>query len=68
MKEMGPIEFKEFLYAQCQEIMKYKWCLGVQLQHDPLLDKTMEEIGHEWIQLFARQYREKWKNESKDKS
>lgn len=53
-------EMKEFLRSQCEEILKYKWCLGEKLHHDPLLDKTINEIGHEWIQLYAREYRKKW--------
>ena len=64
-RKMTTIELKEFLAAQCEEIMKYKWCLGIQLHHDPLLDKTMEDIGHEWIQLFARQYRIEWEENRK---
>lgn len=64
-RKMNSVELKEFLAAQCEEILKYKWCLGEQLHHDPLLDKTMEDIGHEWIQLFARRYREEWEEKRK---
>lgn len=60
MDKMTCLELKEFLSAQIEEIMKYKWCMGVKLCHDPLLDKSMEEIGFEWVNLFAKQYRIEW--------
>jgi hypothetical protein len=62
---MTSVNFKEFLYAQCKEIEKYKWYLGVQLHHDPLLDRTIEDIGCEWIQLFAADYRKYWEEKNK---
>lgn len=60
MDKMNNLELKEFLKAQVEEIMKYKWCLGVKLCHDPLLDRSIEEIGFEWVSLFAKQYRNEW--------
>ena len=59
-RKLTAAEMKEFLRSQCEEILKYKWCLGEKLHHDPLLDKTINDIGHEWIQLYAREYRKKW--------
>lgn len=59
-RKLTAIEMKEFLSSQCEEILKYKWYLGEKLHHDPLLDKTINDIGHEWIQLYAREYRKKW--------
>lgn len=50
----------EMLQAQIIEIEKYKWCLGIQLGHDPLLDKSLNEICMEWINLYASEYREYW--------
>jgi hypothetical protein len=53
-------EMMEILRAQIIEIEKYKWCLGIQLGHDPLDDRTLNEICHEWILLYASGFREYW--------
>ena len=45
-RKLTAIEMKEFLSSQCEEILKYKWYLGEKLHHDPLLDKTINDIGH----------------------
>lgn len=42
-------KFRECLYAQLEEIMKYKWCLGVELKRDPLECMSMNEICLQWI-------------------
>ena len=55
-------KFDEFLKAQIHEIEKYKWCLGVQLKHDPLLDRSYNDICMEWIRLYAAEFRKNWNN------
>jgi hypothetical protein len=53
-------EIRRCLDAEVQEMEKYKWCLGVHLQHDPLLDRTLNEIYCEWIDKYAADFRKDW--------
>jgi hypothetical protein len=66
-RKMTLEEFKEFMKAQRSEIDKYKWCLGEKLHHDPLIDRTYNDIGIEWINLYAEQFREEWSFEKDSK-
>jgi hypothetical protein len=54
--------FDAYLKAQIHEIEKYKWCLGVQLKRDPLLDRSYDDICLEWIRLYAAEFRKHWNN------
>ena len=51
-------EMEETIKAEIEEIEKYKWYLGERIGHDPLLDRPMNEICKEWIQQYARLFRE----------
>jgi hypothetical protein len=53
-------EMKETITAQIEEIEKYKWYLGERIGHDPLLDRSMNDICKEWIQKHALGFREHW--------
>lgn len=53
-------EIRQCLDAELQEMEKYKWCLGVHLQHDPLMDRTLNEIYCEWIDKYAADFRKDW--------
>jgi hypothetical protein len=55
---MKEYTFQEFLKEQAEEIKKYIWCKGVELNHDPLIDKTESEWGIEWVHDFAQIFRE----------
>jgi hypothetical protein len=47
---------------------RYKWYLGVQLQHDPLQDRSLNEIYCEWIAKYAADFRKFWeKNGHEDR-
>ena len=59
-------ELKETLTAEIVEIEKYKWYLGERIGHDPLQDRSMNEICSEWIQNHALAFRNTW-NEKKQK-
>jgi hypothetical protein len=61
-KDMLQSAFDAYLRAQIQEIEKYKWCLGVQLKRDPLLDRSYDDICLEWIRLYAAEFRKHWNN------
>ena len=54
--------------AELHEMEKYKWCLGVHLQHDPLLDRTLNEIYCEWIDKYAADFRKDWERKKKQRS
>lgn len=56
-------KLKKFLNDQKAEIEKYKWELGIQLCHDPLQDKSINEICVEWINEHAAEFRVQWENE-----
>ena len=53
-------ELRDSARAQIAEIEKYRWCLGVQLGRDPLLDRTKQEICEEWIAKYAAEFRLWW--------
>lgn len=66
---MSPEAFKKFMDDQRQELLKFKWCLGVELHHDPTIDRTEDEIYMEWIMRFSKEFREHWEKENlKDKN
>lgn len=54
--------FDSYLKAQIQEIERYKWCLGVQLKRDPLMDRSYDDICLEWISRHAADFRKHWNN------
>jgi hypothetical protein len=57
-------EFRESLFAQLEEIMKYKWCLGEKMKRNPLEVMSMDEICLEWIEKYAKEFREYWKRKN----
>ena len=58
--KMTPEDLKNFMKDQCLEIEKYKWNLGIKLSHDPLIDRSYNDICAEWISNFSIQYRQEW--------
>jgi hypothetical protein len=58
-------EMEETIKAEIQEIEKYKWYLGERIGHDPLVDRSMNEICKEWIQQHARAFRDHWEAEKR---
>ncbi len=53
-------EIRAAVVRQIQEIDRYKWCLGEKLGHDPLRDRSYDEIASEWIQKYAAEFRAGW--------
>jgi hypothetical protein len=65
MEQMGESSFsdkemEETIKAELQEIEKYKWYLGERLGHDPLADRSMNDICKEWIERHAQNFRDHW--------
>jgi hypothetical protein len=58
-------EVSRSLEAEIKEMEKYKWCLGVQLQHDPLQDRSLNDIYTEWIEKYAAGFRKEWGNNTR---
>ena len=56
-------ELEETLKAEIDEIEKYKWYLGERLGHDPLNDRSMNDICKEWIEKHALAFRQHWEQE-----
>ena len=56
----------ESLRAEIEEIEKFKWCLGERLGHDPLLDRSMNDICQEWITKYAADFRKWWQGRRKN--
>ncbi len=56
----------ESLRAEIEEIEKFKWCLGERLGHDPLLDRSMNDICQEWINKYAAEFRKWWQEKRKN--
>ena len=48
------------LAEEAQEMDKYKWDLGVSLGHDPLNDRTLNDIYMEWISKCAKAFQINW--------
>jgi hypothetical protein len=61
-------ELKGKMIAELQEIDKYKWCLGVKLGHDPLNDRTLNDIYTEWISKNAKAFQSNWEASHKSTS
>jgi hypothetical protein len=59
-------EVRKSLEAEIQEMEKYKWNLGVRLQHDPLNDRSLNDIYCEWIDKYAAEFRKEWEEKNKD--
>lgn len=59
-------DIRRCIEAEICEMEKYKWCLGVQLRHDPLQDRSLNDIYTEWIEKYAAGFRKEWEdNKSK---
>jgi len=54
---MKTYTFEDYMKEQAEEIKKYIWCKGVELNHDPLNDKTENELSFEWLSKYAQIYR-----------
>jgi hypothetical protein len=52
--------------AEIDEILKYKWYLGERLGHDPLQDRSMNDICREWIEQYAAEFRVWWQNRARN--
>jgi hypothetical protein len=59
-------EMRKSVEAEIQEMEKYKWCLGVRLQHDPLRDRSLNDIYCEWIDKYAAEFRKGWEEKKKE--
>jgi hypothetical protein len=59
-------DLRRCVEAEIVEMEKYKWCLGIALQHDPLIDRSLNEIYCEWIDKYAADFRRYW--QSKDQA
>lgn len=57
---MSPHEIQRSLEAEIREMEKYKWYLGEKLQHDPLQDRSLNDIYCEWIEKYASDFRRDW--------
>jgi hypothetical protein len=56
-------ELRKSVEAELIEMEIYKWNLGVQLKHDPLQDRSLNDIYCEWIGKYAADFRNRWKNQ-----
>ena len=57
---ISPEEIQQSLEAEIREMEKYKWYLGEKLQHDPLQDRSLNDIYCEWIDKYASDFRRDW--------
>jgi hypothetical protein len=49
------MHLKKYLENQKEEMLKYKWCKGVQIGKDP-----GESACKEWVEKYAKKYREEY--------
>jgi hypothetical protein len=59
-------EIRKCIEAEIQEMEKYKWCLGVSLHHDPLQDRSLNDIYCEWIDKYAADFRTYWNTKKQE--
>jgi hypothetical protein len=60
-------EMEETIRAEIDEIEKYKWYLGERIGHDPLNDRSMNDICKEWIEKHALAFRQHWEEVKKNR-
>ncbi|MBN2037120.1 MAG: hypothetical protein JW768_10295 [Chitinispirillaceae bacterium] len=65
--EVDP-DMRACIEAEIQEMEKYKWCMGVHLQRDPLNDRSLNDIYCEWIDKYASQFRKNWENRKREEA
>ncbi len=53
--------FRKYLFAQLDEMMKYKWYLGEAMKRDPLECMSINEICLQWIEKYAKEFKAHWK-------
>lgn len=53
---------KEFIRAQLHEMEKFRWRLGEKLGHDPILDRSVNEIYGEWLCKYGEAFKRWWEN------
>jgi len=56
----SPEDVQKSLEAEIREMEKYKWYLGEKLNHDPLQDRSLNDIYCEWIEKYASDFRRDW--------
>jgi len=55
-------EMRQFAAMQVAEIDRHKYLLGTRLGHDPLQDRTMNDIAREWITTYGAGFRAYWQS------
>ncbi len=55
-------DLQDCIKAQIAEMERFKWLLGERLGHDPLQDRTLNEIYCEWIQKYSASFRTWWED------
>lgn len=56
---------QEYIQAQIAEMEKFKWFMGEKLGHDPLKDRTLNEIYCEWIDKYGAEFRAWWERQKR---
>jgi hypothetical protein len=58
-------DLKQCNIAQIAEMERFKWFMGEQIGHDPLRDRSINEIYEEWIEKFGAAFRKWWEEEKR---
>ncbi len=53
---------REFIKAELAEMEKFRWRLGKKIGHDPLNDRSLNEIYGEWIIKYSEAFKNWWTN------
>lgn len=53
-------DLRESAEAEREEMLKYKFLLGIELGHDPENDRPAWAIFAEWVDRYAATFREHW--------
>jgi len=51
--------------AQIAEMERFKWFMGEQMGHDPLRDRSINDIYCEWIVQYGAAFRKWWEEKEK---
>jgi len=60
-------DLQECNKAQISEMERFKWFMGEQIGHDPLRDRSINEIYEEWIGKYGAAFRAWWEEQKREK-
>jgi len=60
-------DLRESAQATWEEFLRHKWRMGVQLGHNPLDDRSVNELFADWIAQHAAGFRQHWEEQRRER-